>query len=484
MPPKQLKSTLSKHTFPTWILEDSSDIILSLSSIFYHHNTRKNSKILNVQACDTIAVLLYEFSTNGLSYNKNSSNSHYQNTFQSNNTHTVQFKGQNTYDFSKRNNLETILDSLRKGTLIEPFPHAHKFWNSLPSIFSSSPQFWSLSEFTDWADKAIDNYVLDFILHRIFGTGVLPSFFIEKNLVAERWLRWQRYEKNFWVPEGVINRSFSEDRYVDNTQSPKETKKSLFSKIFNGIGNESNMDGGFESIGLQKSTTSVWGGLGGVDGKGGLGHGVMYIVDKGWWDSWTKYVSWEKKKISDEDMQEVPSNPQASPIRPKSIANENLVDRQSASSPGAMGSFHALKPNLVKNVDYVIIPPGVWDIIYEIYGGGPPLPRMVASPSDSEAPELEESEEKYVLKIDDDDESFEIRMDVSGNSDVIYNGYQQVWPVPRLMGVEAYPIVFECHVSYIIIFAFTLLMFRNLHFPLLSFLETTGMRSISALQTG
>jgi hypothetical protein len=36
----------------------------------------------------------------------------------------------------------------------------------------------------------------------------------------------------------------------------------------------------------------AWGGISGLDGGGPLGFGVMYCLEKGWWDRWTAYVHW------------------------------------------------------------------------------------------------------------------------------------------------------------------------------------------------
>jgi len=44
---------------------------------------------------------------------------------------------------------------------------------------------------------------------------------------------------------------------------------------------------------------------------------------------------------------------------------------------GVLGSYEMMKSGLQRNLDYVVVPYPVWDFLFEYYGGGPPLPRMV-----------------------------------------------------------------------------------------------------------
>jgi hypothetical protein len=71
--------------------------------------------------------------------------------------------------------------------------------------------------------------------------------------------------------------------------------------------------------------------------------------------------------------------------RPHEMSTEELLDRSPASPVlgGTMGFFEPIRTDLTLGEDYVLIPPGVWDILYELYGGGPPLPRMVLPPKSS-----------------------------------------------------------------------------------------------------
>ena len=84
-----------------------------------------------------------------------------------------------------------------------------------------------------------------------------------------------------------------------------------------------------------------------------------------------------------------------------------------------MGSYELMKQKLKKDVDYVLVPPCVWDILYELYAGGPPLPRMI------------------VRRIADN-----ASIDVSAREKVF-----KPIRIPRSINVETHPWVIECHVS-------------------------------------
>ena len=341
-------------------------------------------------------------------------------------------------NFGKHHNIESILSSIRDGTFVEPFPNTTKFWNALSNEFENPPQFWTFTEFAAWANIALDDNILNLIFHRLFNTGILPAPSVEKCLVGHKWLRWQRYEKNFWEPEGVISRTMSEDRNVDKANNEKETKKSFISKLFNGnnLDSSSNNENS-ENADLKKNRTSVWGGLGGVDGRGGLGHGIMYIIEKKWWETWKNYVEWDAK--DEGRMKSLDSTL----LRPSSISNEILVNHNFPYPPGSLGSYFPLRQNLRREVDYTLVPPGVWDVLYEMYGGGPPLPRLVLPYSHLDEKELDPGDE-IVLK-GDNDESVEILLSTNGSSNL--NTDQLLLPIPKSLRVADHPWILHCHVS-------------------------------------
>ena len=50
---------------------------------------------------------------------------------------------------------------------------------------------------------------------------------------------------------------------------------------------------------------------------------------------------------------------------------------------GTYGSYEVMKKGLAKEINYVLVPPSVWDILFELYGGGPPIARMVLPPKEN-----------------------------------------------------------------------------------------------------
>ena len=84
-------------------------------------------------------------------------------------------------------------------------------------------------------------------------------------------------------------------------------------------------------------------------------------------------------------------------IRPRALSTERLLQKNGDIVGGILGSYEVMKSNLRRDLDYVLVPPAVWDILFEIYGGGPPLPRMIQMPSDDEL-----ASRNYVSKADRD----------------------------------------------------------------------------------
>jgi len=67
--------------------------------------------------------------------------------------------------------------------------------------------------------------------------------------------------------------------------------------------------------------------------------------------------------------------------RPPALTTDILLDASDAVVRGLGGSYEVMKSGLVNNRDYVLVAPAVWNSLYELYGGGPPLPRMVSTAS-------------------------------------------------------------------------------------------------------
>jgi hypothetical protein len=210
-----------------------------------------------------------------------------------------------------------------------------------------------LEKFLSWADAALPNESsIDLMMHQIFGMGLLPTQAMERKLVADSWTAWQIKEARHLFRANGSDGHENEHLSAIEDQRPLDPNK----------------------------RSSVWGGIGGFDGRGGLGIGIMYCIDREWWDQWQRYVKWEWNG-------EIPNYSTKSRLRPQELSTEKLLDRSPDSSiTGSYGSYELMKKNLVKGKDYVLIPPGVWDILYELYGGGPPLPRMITNPYNDSAP--------------------------------------------------------------------------------------------------
>jgi len=193
---------------------------------------------------------------------------------------------------------------------------------------------WTLEDYYHWAEKELDDLALDACFHRLFASSILPSFSTERNLVQSKLKEWHQT----W----------------QETLSTASANKSK-----NGLSPEPK---------TLPSPTS-WGGLSGVDGRAGLGYGILYCVDKLWWDQWVAYTGFggERRRTL---------------LRPGDITTERLVDKDFEHHiPGTLGSFEPMKEGLVQNRDYILVPPDVWDVLFEMYGGGPPMPRMVLPPT-------------------------------------------------------------------------------------------------------
>ena len=272
---------------------------------------------------------------------------------------------------------------------------------------------WTLEDFVSWADKAISNdAALDIIMHEVFGMGLLPTPAMERKLVADSWIDWQvremiRSDEGGSIAEvsdafsvvtsGIINLLSFSSRESGDSVSQSNSSAYLPEANYD-------MDG-----------SAVWGGIGGFDGRGGLGKGIMYCVDKLWWDRWAGFVGWEWNH-QDQSRSSTPR----SRNKPHDLSSERLLNRSSSHFlGGSLGSYELMKESLTKDVDYVLVPPCVWDILYELYAGGPPLPRMIVKRSTDGASSIDSTKEKLDKPI----------------------------RIPKSLQVETHPWIIECHVS-------------------------------------
>lgn len=224
-------------------------------------------------------------------------------------------------------------------------------------------EVWTLEDFASWAEEAMDDWLLERLMYKLFGQGILPTPALERELVQQKWEDWQvQLQRLADQQKGDDDEIGVSSSFDVITQSVKALMEVC------GTGEESQSPRKSSSSTNSSTPSTVWGGLGGIDGGGGLGRGVLYCIDKKWWDSWTAYVGWSW-------LGERPGK-RFQLERPPALSTEALLDRDAAIR-GTLGSYELMKASLKRDKDYVLVPPGVWDTLYEMYGGGPPLPRMV-----------------------------------------------------------------------------------------------------------
>jgi len=272
---------------------------------------------------------------------------------------------------------------------------------------------WTMDMFVEWADDALDDSSLKTIFYRLFGAGIFPTADMERDLIEKAWKEWQSSDVRLWSDElGNIKDSL---QYI--------------SKSVQGIFHITPQQ---EDTGPKVSSTP-WGNIGGFDGKGGIGHGIMYCVHKKWWDSWQTYSNWSWDG-SDETSGTFDN-------RPDEITNEELLDRASDFAvAGTLGSYEIMKSNVKKDIDYILIPPAVWDILYELYGGGPPLPRMILPPQ-----RLDIFSQARARTYSGDSKIMEAEDGLCSESGIqVIDGDLKLMKIPESLIVATHPWVFQC----------------------------------------
>ncbi|KAL7487577.1 hypothetical protein ACHAW6_013161 [Cyclotella cf. meneghiniana] len=294
---------------------------------------------------------------------------------------------------------------------------------SLNSPPSSSRTFWSMQDFVKWADASLNDSLLNTVMHRLFGCGILPCAKMERKIVSHRWVEWNM--KDF--DDSTSSRKLS----VMNSPS-----RGGFRSMFTAQKSDQESEGRIISVGNTQSR--VWGGIGGFDGKGGLGHGVLYCIDKHWWDDWVAYTGWQFGKCAH-------SHP-VSLRRPLELSTERLIERSVDSPfvPGTRGSYEPMRSNISVEKDYVLIPPGVWNVLYDLYGGGPPLPRMVLPGTLTSTQDDRNAED-----VTQDLEAIEFEFAEKIPSPFsVHSACQENYPIeiPRSVRVATHPWIVHCQV--------------------------------------
>jgi ubiquitin C-terminal hydrolase len=269
---------------------------------------------------------------------------------------------------------------------------------------------WSMEEFVRWADEVLQDRALNTIFSRLMGSGVLPTSDMEKHLVKTAWQEWQASDMQLWSENSPLH---------NNTTFLSQPVLSLLS-----VPNKKEQ--------MDKAKYPPWGGVGGFDGKGGLGYGVLFCIDKKWWDSWESFVGWSWSGDTEDE----------SPVsRPGELSNETLLNRFSDYAiAGTLGSHEIMKENLRRDVDYVLIPPAVWDILYELYAGGPPLPRMVLPP-----PRFDGLIGPRSRTMSCDSKQMESEDGFGGEIEIVDSNLQ-LMRIPDTLSVATHPWILHCHI--------------------------------------
>ena len=448
LPLEKLKSMLNSHPAggaPTWLLEVGSNEFISFASLSHYYyyggalpfETIDGKRITNgvnqlslnsKNVIEVIAILLCgdQGFTSGdeseTAAETISSQSKKEKGDKSVGSHTrsdsdVSVNNENS---SKVHSYMTkCLREIREGTMKTVKTESEtttkgrafqKFWAVSEESFDTA-RAWNFEGFSDWTKQALDDNSLNFILEQIFGYGIIPSASLERLLVEQTWLDWQQSESINWVGKNETS---------DAVKLMTQGIRTLFN-----IADDNDLSNGSRTNNFYRP----WGHIGGLDGKGGLGYGVMYCVDKNWWEQWLKYTN------TDPSLAKKGKTYPECHIKPHDLSNEKLLEKDAYSVPGSQGSFEVMKKNLTCDKEYVLVPPAVWDLLYELYGGGPPLPRMVL-------PFTIMSMNEKISK--EDDSSIEVSFPMSPLQ------------IPQEMDVMTHPWIINCQVSF---FSYSILNF-------------------------
>ncbi|GAX27128.1 hypothetical protein FisN_13Lh324 [Fistulifera solaris] len=221
------------------------------------------------------------------------------------------------------------------------------------SADSEAKPHFTIQEFDEWLEHSVDDALLELVMHRLFAAGVLSSHADEARWVASEWALWNHRQQSLASEIYGSNH----DAMIDETPAI-EAQRSL---------SRTQSQAPFDDFYSQ-----IWGGIGGIDGGGGTGHGILYCIDQDWWNTWCAYVAWSW--VGERPVRRTRLG------RPRSLSNSRLVEKTDGDGvyiAGALGSYEMMKNLLQINEDYILVPPGVWNVLYELYGGGPPLPRAI-----------------------------------------------------------------------------------------------------------
>ena len=371
LPPDLLMIFLKRHPaggIPSWLLEVDSETILSLASLSHYHHFGDSflpGKLMSpARLSDDEYNQLMRTRTTSLL--KVSAEQMMTFLFSLLETHPTRDEGasplrtstlvapptkstnimERLQEISSDNGMQSITD--------DPYLRACRTRLQKAATGSSGRQM-NMADFYEWANGALNDVALDAIMTRLFASGVLPTAPLELDLVTERWRDWQETAARFLYEKDP-------DETSDfRMQSGRTSNQGMTPKIFR----------------------KPFGGIGGFDGRGAMGYGVMYVIDKRWWEFWEAYTGWNWYD------DRVVDSRKRTRQRPWELSSEYLLNHADEKTvSGILGSYELMKNGLKKDLDYVLVPPGVWDILFELYGGGPPLPRIVLPPNSFARSEL------------------------------------------------------------------------------------------------
>lgn len=473
VPPKSLEKFLALHPaggVPFWLLEVGGDVVFSLESMTHYHlfgrpflpasieqpnplgaNTSTHPKPLKISANgtqDLLQWLLKPPPTSNPSMDQTDNSNINSNKITSPNKKTQQNRRFSSGNSSEPDSGEEtvhgkseLMERLQEVADGRPATRGGGGVNRKeePGLEDSRRKFlmamhpfngkvvqWTIDDFAFWANQALDDMALETILHRLFATGILPSYDMERDIVQTRWIEWQSTARHCFTP-GDSAESCSLDMIT-------ESVRKILDQCQNGSAASPIAAGAAVNGKKGSSLQRAWGGIGGFDGRGALGHGIMYCIDKSWWNAWVAYSGWSYES----DL-----GRRSSLIRPGQLSSERLLDRDPESgAAGTLGSYELMKQDLKRDVDYVLVPQGVWDVLYELYGGGPPLPRPVVVPDlNGSSVENNTFEVTYRGGSDDDvgaDQPFDERKGKAV-------GMDRVFRIPRALRVSLHPWILHVH---------------------------------------
>jgi ubiquitin C-terminal hydrolase len=289
----------------------------------------------------------------------------------------------------------------------------------------SSASLMNILEFYEFAEVALSDDCLKAIMYRIFAHGWIPNPSMERTMVQARWREWQESS------EALVSWSQSLDQSAEGSvEIISQSIRKFLSENGDGNGNSK------KNKAKIARTRKVFGGLGGFDGRGGVGYGVMYCINRTWWEQWEAYVGWSWAGDNYNNASVSFNGPTSRSSRPRELSSEPLLDRlDDQIVPGTLGSYEWMKEDLKKDEHYVLVPPRVWDVLYEIYGGGPPLPRMVDTP------------ERKGAKVGASEAAIELNAPSELDLDAMAStsNEDRVLRVPRLMEVVTHPWILHVH---------------------------------------